>query len=126
MPEEFFWSLVVTGTLIAWGILIVCAQVARNRSRLRLQELLHHERVLALEKDLSLPEIADFDEASGGGRSRVSLAAVGWVLCTLGLGILAAFALAPLDTLNAVWTLGFIPLAVGIGLLLHDRRARAA
>jgi hypothetical protein len=136
MNEEFFWPVLGAAFVVAWGLIILLAQRMRLRAHLKLREMLHREMVLAMEKNVPLPEVTSLAELGGTAealwpRIRRLLPAfslgTGLALSGLGLGMAAAFYLAPDKGLNAVWSLGLIPLLTGAGFLLyHVLAGRAA
>lgn len=133
--EEYFWVTFAASFVLLSGLILVLSQYLRSRANLRLREMLHREMVLAMEKNVPLPEITSLAELGGTPDSiwprirrllpAFSLGA-GLVLAGTGLGIALAFALSSDRGLNQVWTLGLIPLFAGIGFLLYHFQAGRA
>ncbi len=129
--------LLVRG-LMGFGIL---PRYMRSRDKLRLREMAHRERVLALEKgvspgDLPEPPVTDawVDEpwttrALDAGWDRRIALAIGLVLLFGGAGISAGLlALTGVpgagrgaQELAVLWPLGIIPVMAGFGLILYHR-----
>ncbi|MBU0507568.1 hypothetical protein KKH27_01845 [bacterium] len=106
----FIPIIAIVGTF-AVAIIIVLAALRSRRIR---HEMLHRERMLALEKGLPVP--MDYTEQARKRRPYVT----GLVWAAIGLGIVLWGIIAPEDDLNA-W--GLIPLFVGIALLIGDHVA---
>ena len=119
---------------LALGVL---GRFLRNRQRLRIREMAHRERMLALEKGLPVSDFGDavFD-VSLDGTSAERLLEGGWDRrVTLGVGLVMLFA--SLGSLVFAWllpgtsddavglrmaaALGVIPLMASIGMLLYYR-----
>jgi hypothetical protein len=134
MNEGMVIVLLILGPLTLRAV----GRFLRNRQRLRLQEMAHQERMLALEKGLPVPDVpggGDFDawlnEASaerlleGGWDRRVTLG-VGLVMLFASIGGLLVALLLPGDSNDAVgirmagWV-GIIPLMASFGMLLYYR-----
>jgi len=134
MYYEQVWVLIA----IAWVAVIVFARHLRERKRLEVREMIHRERMAALEKGAKLSELpADLakgadptEETRAGGQwvQRAALAGA-FILILGGIGMSLGFLLVPqtpeLGDLHQMAPLGAIPVLVGFGLLLYawvDRR----
>jgi hypothetical protein len=133
--NEFFATMLLVLGILTLGVL---RRHLRNRHRLRLREMAHQERMLAMEKGLpvsEVPEGSDFDawlDDGWGGRMldagwdrRVALA-LGLVMLFAGTGaLLLAWRLPGSSTASATLklaaSLGLIPLMASFGLLLYYR-----
>jgi hypothetical protein len=139
MNELLATVLLILG-LLALGIL---RRYLRNRQRLRLHEMAHRERMLAMEKGVPASEVpagSDFDawldeawtdRLSDGGRDRQVALALGLVMLFAGSGaLLLAWRLpatsTDAETLKLAASLGLIPLMASFGLLLYYRLTRPA
>ena len=138
--NEFLATVLLILGLLALGVL---RRYLRNRQRLRLHEMAHRERMLAMEKGLPVSEVpagSDFDawldEAwtdrllDGGWDRRVALA-LGLVILFASTGaLLLAWRLpgssTDAETLKLAASLGLIPLMASFGLLLYHRLTRPA
>jgi len=125
MPYEIWWALVVLVGTFGWLGLALLRTRSRERHRLRLREMVHAERLAALERGvppIEWPdpaiEIAALEaDAEPSARAR-PLVLWGIVLTAGGAGVSLAFLLAGEDHLNELWPLGLVGVLVGIGLLL--------
>lgn len=134
MNALFATVLLILGCLA----LDVLRRHLRNRQRLRLHEMAHLERMLAMEKGLPVSEVpagSDFDAwldevwtdrlLDGGGDRRAALA-LGLMMLFAGAGaLLLAWRLpgssTDAETLRLAASLGLIPLMASFGLLLYYR-----
>lgn len=136
MSYEQVWAVIVILTLCAWGALWVWARHLRERKRVAVREMVHRERLAALEKGQPLPEVpgeAAAGEAGSDGAAWVSRASLlaGLGLVFSGLGFAVAFALIPatpeMGGMRELAPMGLLPVFTGLGLLLFyvlDRRSR--
>ncbi|HEX6199391.1 MAG TPA: DUF6249 domain-containing protein [Thermoanaerobaculia bacterium] len=137
MSYEQVWIAIFVPALLAAAALAVWARHLRESKRVAEREMIHRERMAALEKGLALPELPAGlrapGELSGNGRAWVSQAALlaGLTLLFGGIGLFLAFFIIP-DTpetagMQAIAPVGLMPAFAGVGLLLFyvlDRRAR--
>ncbi len=137
MSYEQVWAVVTFLTVLAGVALAVWARHLREAKKVALREMIHQERMAALEKGVTLPELAP-DVAAGLGEAASGTAWVrsaallaGLVLGVGGFGMMVAFLLIGPGTgvsdLSLLWPLGLIPAAAGVGLLLFwllDRSPR--
>jgi hypothetical protein len=138
--SEFLATVLLVLGLLALGIL---RRYLRNRQRLRLHEMAHRERMLAMEKGVPVSEVpagSDFDawldeawtdRLLDGGRDRRVALALGLVMLFAGAGaLLLAWRLPATstdsETLKLAASLGLIPLLASFGLLLYYRLTRPA
>jgi hypothetical protein len=137
--NEFFATVLLILGLLALGVL---RRFLRNRQRLRLHEMAHQERMLAMEKGLPVSEVpigGDFDawldEAwtdrplDGGWDRRLALLA-GLVMLFGSAGALLVAWLLPVtftpssddaEMLKLAGAFGAIPLMASFGLFLYYR-----
>jgi hypothetical protein len=134
MNELLATVLLILG-LLALGVL---RRELRNRQRLRLHEMAHLERMLAIEKGIPVSEVpagSDFDawldeawtdRLLDGGRDRRVALALGLLMLFAGTGaLLLAWRLpassTDAETMKLAASLGLIPLMASFGLLLYYR-----
>jgi len=134
MNELLATVLLILG-LMALGVL---RRYLLNRQRLRLHEMAHRERMLAMEKGVPPSEVpagSDFDawldeawtdRLLDDGRDRRVALALGLVMLFAGAGaLLLAWRLpgssTDAETLKLAASLGLIPLMASFGLLLYYR-----
>jgi hypothetical protein len=133
--NEFLTTVLLILGLLA---LTVLRRYLRNRQRLRLHEMAHRERMLAMEKGLPVSEVpagSDFeawldeawtDRLLDGGRDRRVALALGLVMLFASAGALLLAWRLPVsstdaETLKLAASLGVIPLMASFGLLLFYR-----
>ena len=108
-----------------WGMKYV-----HTRKRQEERQMIHRERILAMEKGIPLPEfpIQEDDSAkstlleiSNASRSLLPKLTLGCglIVLFLGTGVLVALKMSPDDQMRDMWTMGFIPVFVGVGLLIY-------
>ena len=106
-----------------WG-----RQYLKLRKRHLEREMLHRERLLAMEKGIPLPEFPTLAEEPNGslldylsGSIVIPKLALGCGLILLfgGAGMVAAFVIAPDSELHKVWSVGLIPGFIGVGFVLY-------
>ena len=99
----------------------------RAQTALKRREMAHKERVLAMEKGLPLDGLEAGDDpmdVSPGSETRAVTWArlgalfLGLFLLATGIGLCLGFYFANEPGMNRVWTVGFIPILGGGGLLL--------
>ena len=122
-------------SLLGFGIL---RRYLHDQKGLRLREMVHQERMKAMEKDMTPPpldpEIEDAlvtskvaDGPAGGGSAkgvlwlRLMALCFGWFLLFGGVGMTFGFRYVEETDLSDIWSVGFIPAMAGIGLLLFYR-----
>jgi hypothetical protein len=113
-----------------------------EKKLLGLREMVHTERMAALDRDRPWPESAIPEVESALSRSPDSRtssfgpdhAALRWVRCTAlaiglaglfgGIGTMASLYLVPDADVQGTWPLGMIPVFLGLGMLLFVRISR--
>ena len=130
--EGWIAILVVGGLLCLWGYGESVDQSQRVAQRVR--EMLHRERVLALEKGLPAPD-GNFDEAilaylAQGGEETLDPRAArrrafGWAVMLILGGIGWFFATivisreGPIGWLQDTFSFAIVPILLGVGIVLH-------
>jgi len=122
-------ALVILTWVFGWAIIILIFIYMRNRRRHKTLELIHKERLAAMEKGIPIPEWPDYDingkstliEGLRGRRSQNPKAylGAGALLVMIGAGICLAFYLAGVADLRLLWPLGLIVVFIGIGLFIY-------
>lgn len=140
MSYEHVWVLLALAWIFGWAGLVILAGYLKKRSRLKLREMIHKERMLAMEKGVPLSELpdhlaveaADDDVGLGpaGDWGRKAALALGLVFLFGGIGLAAGFWLMPAgketEEIRSAASLGLIPFMLGVGLLLYYRLSRPA
>jgi hypothetical protein len=131
----------IAGVILILGLiaLSILRKHLLAHKQLRLREILHQERLKAMETEMPLPELPIDDHrllAAGAGPARngPTLSAILWVrlvslclglfLCFGGMGICLGFSASGDGEMSRIWTVGLIPALAGIGLLLFYRLSR--
>lgn len=132
MTYEQIWAVWMLLALAVAAGLAIWAKHLRESKRLALREMIHRERMAALEKGVALPELPP-DPAPSSAAGQLGRAALlgGLVLVFGGLGLLAALGRIPdtaeMGDLRDLASLGMLPIFIGFGLLLYtllDRWSR--
>ncbi|MGH9423036.1 MAG: DUF6249 domain-containing protein [Thermoanaerobaculia bacterium] len=115
MPYELWWTF----GLLAWVAMFLAARLVRlhirGRERIIVRELLHRERMSAIEHSLPLPEIPLEEKALDQPRSDpATMARLAIMLIGAGIGITAGFYFAPNAEIHEIWSLGFVPIMMGL------------
>ena len=122
MDKVVFTILIIL--IAAPGLLGIGTAIVSLRTKRRRMELLHQERMAALEKGLPLPELPPLDDVvtpRGERRTQVPLL-LGIVFLCAGTG--AMIALLTTRALSQFWTLPFPLVFVGVGLLIYNFLSR--
>ena len=122
----FIFSTIVAAVVLIWRH----QNLQRYRARL---EQIHRERVVLMEKGIPVPELPDYDSESRPRfdslltalhvHPRWSLGA-GAILVCGGIGTTIALRLSQEPDHYRVWSMGLIPIFIGLGLFLHYRVTR--
>lgn len=117
-----FWA--TFGALWIFGCMAVLIIIWHFRSKQRIERLnlIHQERMKAMEKGIPLPEFPQLDEEARQFAMPSVKVNPKWplglgALCIMtGLGVTVAFLLSNDPELAKMWSLGFIGVFFGIGL----------
>lgn len=130
MKDEYFWTVVGLIWVFGWVTVWYLRRRALEARALKLRELLHRERLAAIDKGVPLPEIPAEEEVTPtwlrpeGERVRAAwlrrLALIlGCAALFSGIGMCLGFYWSPDRGFHVMWTLGLIPAMGGIGFLLY-------
>lgn len=133
MRDEFFWAVIVLIWVFGWAVIWLQRRKAHEALTLKRREMLHRERLAAIEKGVPLPELpseeevpewlsVETDRVRARWLLRISLA-LGLVAITTGFGLCLGFYWSPDRGFHGMWTLGLIPILGGVGFLLFWRFA---
>jgi hypothetical protein len=127
MRDEYFWAVIVLIWVFGWAVIWLLRRRAQEALTLKRREMLHRERLAAIEKGVPLPELpeeempewlsVEADRVRALWLRRISLA-LGLVAITTGIGICLGFYGSPDRGFHGMWTLGLIPMLGGVGFLL--------
>lgn len=121
LPYEILWALTILVWVAVLGAMRIVAVTLRRRHRVRFRELLHRERLAAIEKGIPLPEIPLEENQPPDVPWRTRALQTGIILLALGLGICASFYFSPNDDLRQAWSLGLIAAALGLSTIAASR-----
>lgn len=122
---KLFW-------IFGWVAVFLVIWLVRGGRRQRRLELLHAERMAAIEKGIPLPELPETDYHRRRSQLHSTPANPKWplgagaVLAMLGLGICLALRLSGDGYHNQIWSFGLIGVFLGAGLMLHYVLTRTA
>jgi len=115
--QQWFAAVWVFG----WVIVIVTVWHLRGKRRDWRLQLIHKERLAAMDKGIPLPELPGYEDPPRPRRAwhpKWPLAA-GIILIFGGAGSMVALMLSGEDYHRRVWSMGLIPVFVGVGLILQ-------
>ena len=119
--------------IFGWVFAVILIWYLVTRRKDRKLELIHKERLVAMEKGIPLPELPTYEESNrrpaDGLWTQIRLnprwpLGVGSVFIMLGIGTTLALALSAEPYHNRVWSFGLIPIFFGVGLFLHYKLTR--
>lgn len=115
--------------VFGWGVLLVIVWHLRASRKQRRLEMIHAERMAALEKGLPPAELPEYAALPGESPVADALAelrlnprwplGVGAVSVLLGAGTALALRLSGDEYHNQIWPFGLIGVFFGVGLFLH-------
>ncbi len=133
--EDLGWAFFGAIFIFGWALLVILVNHLRAEQRLRLKELAHNERMMAMEKGVPVTEIPGEDDiemlAAGLGHGadnttklrwiRYSCLATGLVLVFFGIGWVVGLTGIPdtsqMNGMRELAMLGVVPAFTGAGLL---------
>jgi len=111
--------------IFGWATVFLIVWFVKGARRQRRLELLHAERMAAMQKGIPLPELPDEDYQRRRSLARHAQVNPRWplgagaVLAMLGVGICLALLLSGDGYHNQIWPFGLIGVFLGGGLILH-------
>lgn len=119
-----FWA--VFGATWVFGCVAVLIIIWHLRSKRRIEKLnlIHQERMRAMEKGIPLPEFPELDETSRIEITPIKVnpkwpLGLGALVLMIGVGVTVAFLLSNDAELTKLWSMGFIGIFFGVGLALY-------
>lgn len=129
MVFSIFW-------IFGWMAIFIVIWQLRVRGRQKRLELIHQERMLAMEKGIPLPELPELPQESTVAGTKAMWRAqatnpqwslgIGAIFMCLGIGISLALFLSGDAYHRQVWSFGLISVFLGIGLCLHHALTKKA
>lgn len=147
MSYEHYWVLLAFAWVFGWAGISILMKYLQHRNRLKLREMIHKERMIAIEKGIPLSKLPEedptllkdeklwaaqiFGKMTGNHYGRKLALALGLVILFGAIGWIITLSLFRENTLFEIGLLGrgsallgIIPLMIGIGLILYYRLAR--
>lgn len=110
--------------VFGWAIVFYFFSREHTKKSRHTHELIHKERMSAIEKGVSYPELPPYNteeehhHGNGSAPNSKRMLAWGAVLLVGGVGVLISLLISENDDLRRNWTLGLIPMFLGVGLWL--------
>ncbi len=141
MEIIYLLMILAAAVIAAFGIRILQKHL-RDTKSLKVREMIHKERMIAMERDLPMPEgnpeswrleshsgpeSADAVVRSGAQNERIIRLAslcLGLTFLFGGIGFAVGLYLQSDPMVSGMWGVGLIPVMIGIGLLLFVRLSR--
>ncbi len=110
-----------------WALIFYLFFREKTKRRLHVFDLIHKERMQAIEKGLPYPELPPYavEDEEHHGRftakpiSARKVAGLAAVVILGGAGTLVALIIAQNPDIRNLWSMGLIPIFLGVGLLLY-------
>lgn len=122
--------------VFGWVLLLILIWHLKGQRRQKRMELVHKERMMAMEKGIPLPELPDFGEPSARSPLTEALASVrinprwplglGALAVMMGAGVSLAFWLSTDPEPHRAWPFGLLGVFFGVGLFFHYLLTRPA
>ncbi len=119
--EDWAPAIAIAAVLgFVWGL-----KYLQMKKRQQERDMLHRERMLAMEKGIPLPEIPTVEENGVPLITKYpnllpNLAlGCGILLWFAGFGVIVALLVSPIRDAHEGWSFGFIPIMVGLGCLIY-------
>ena len=120
--------LLILGTPAVAIVGGIIAGILKMRGQQRLLELAQRERIAAIERGLDISQLPRYDAPISSRQSRLRRAQglmIGGVLTlALGIGVSLTLLLMPIHDGREAWPIGFVPIFMGIALMISARIAR--
>ena len=120
--------LLILGTPAVAIIGGIIAGILKMRGQQRLLELAQRERIAAIERGVDISQLPRYDipvTPRKTGLRRVQGLMIGGVLTLgLGVGLTLTLLLMPIHDGRDAWPIGFVPIFMGIALMISSRIAR--
>ena len=119
LGDSGLWILI---WVFGWAIVWYLHYREETKKRLKVFDLIHKERLIAMEKGLPYPELPPYEMDEPEPVETESLpwktvTGVGAAVLLTGFGCVAALLMIQLPAWHVFWPLGTIPVWIGFGLL---------
>ena|SRR5437763_11499331 len=115
--------------IFGWAVFFLIVWLLRSRANQKKLELIHKERLAAMEKGIPMPELPDYERPARRSwmQSVFSFCEVnprwplgfGAIAIMLGIGISVALRLSGEEYHQRIWSFGLIGVFLGLGLIFH-------
>jgi hypothetical protein len=108
--------------IFGWVLVILVVWLVRGLRRQRRVEMIHAERMAALDKGVPLPELPGYEDSPRSGLhppNPRTVLGLGVTIAMLGIGVCLALLLSGDAYHNEIWPFGLIGVFLGVGLVLH-------
>jgi hypothetical protein len=112
--------------IFGWLVFFLVLKAMADRNRRHKLDLIHKERLAAMEKGIPMPELPEYEvpQPRLGIADRLALnprwpLGLGTISILLGLGVSVALYFSGDSYHNEVWPFGLIGVFLGVGLYLH-------
>lgn len=111
--------------VFGWAAFFLALRRLRDQKRQRKLELIHKERMAAMERGIPVPEMPDYEEAAGPGvfaRMRLNPrwpVGLGAFTIIMGAGVSIVLRMSGDPYHNEVWPFGLLGVFFGLGLFLY-------
>lgn len=110
-----------------WALIFYLFHREKTKRRLHVFDLIHKERMQAIEKGLPYPELPPYavedEEQHGHSVSKPisprKVTGMAIIIILAGAGALTALIISQDKYLQSLWSMGLIPIFLGVGLLLY-------
>jgi hypothetical protein len=122
--------------VFGWVLLLILIWHLKGQRRQKWMEMIHRERMAAMEKGVPLPELPDLAEPPTRSALREAVASIrinprwplglGAVCVLVGAGVCLAFWLSSIPEPHQAWPFGLVGVFFGLGLFAHYALTRPA
>ena len=111
--------------VFGWVAVFIILKMLNDRKKRHMADLIHRERLAAIEKGLTMPELPDYENGNSVPiTSRLTLnprwpLGLGALSILFGIGLSVAFWLSGDPYHNQIWPFGLLGVFLGLGLFLQ-------
>ncbi|HEX2833117.1 MAG TPA: DUF6249 domain-containing protein [Thermoanaerobaculia bacterium] len=121
--ESFVATVLVFSIPLAAVIGSILAVILRTRGQQRLTELAYRERLAAIERGLDLSQLPPLlpTPRQSTARREQGMFIGGLLTAAIGIGLSLTLLLLPPGQGHDAWSIGFVPLCIGIALMVSAK-----